>query len=324
MKLVFSDLHLKPESLEVCLEVLKAIRVECVDSGIEQVLCLGDFFHLRYTIPVSILNKVATEFSLWRAAGLLLDIVPGNHDQVDIEGSNALEIFGDFDGFTVHTEPAVCQNILYLPYRKDMEYLQSVISWGRTAGARYVAGHLPVRGAYMNNQIKDTEGVPGGAFRGFRRVLLGHYHKRQQFLNGVISYIGSPWQTRADEHGQSKGWVLWDPDDNSFKYVDKVFGKRYHRFTSGTNPDWVEKVPDGDQIKLVAKSEAEAKKWRKLFSGRDPETWAVNVDEAEVFKPRLGVSKGSTLTEFAMAYVATHGEDFDTGDLMRTFKELQE
>jgi DNA repair exonuclease SbcCD nuclease subunit len=87
--------------------------------------------------------------------------------------------------------------------------------------------HHGIRGAMMNNLMADSEGLPLAMFDGFDAVLSGHYHKRQQV--GRVWYIGSPWQTKADEIGQSKGYALWD--GKRLKYVDASWGPRHYKFT---------------------------------------------------------------------------------------------
>ncbi len=49
------------------------------------VLFLGDFWHHRAMIRVDLLNNVLQELSSWQVP---LIMIPGNHDQVILEGHN--------------------------------------------------------------------------------------------------------------------------------------------------------------------------------------------------------------------------------------------
>ena len=75
---VFSDLHVTSSSLGTCLEVLQKVHATAVERG-AGVLFLGDFWHLRGSLRVDILNSVMAELAKWTVPVVM---VPGNHDQV--------------------------------------------------------------------------------------------------------------------------------------------------------------------------------------------------------------------------------------------------
>jgi UDP-2,3-diacylglucosamine pyrophosphatase LpxH len=81
--ILFSDLHLKPESADVCFEVLDAVCALACASD-RQVAFLGDFWHVRYALPVDLLNCVSDEMARWQLEGVEAHLLPGNHDQIDV------------------------------------------------------------------------------------------------------------------------------------------------------------------------------------------------------------------------------------------------
>lgn len=252
----FSDLHLRPESEDVCFRVLD--EVWALSRGLKDryVACLGDFFHTRYAVPVYLLNRVWRTFRQWtQDDGIRLYLLPGNHDQIDLAGQHALEVLGDLPGVQVFTEPTHDPNTgVWLPYRKDPAVL---LAWLKTApAAQVVHMHHGIAGAWMNSGQQATmadgvrpEDLPPGV-----RVYCGHWHRHQVVQQCV--YAGSPWQTRADEAGQRKG-VLWtDPQQNggnitgpAWRFLPMSAGPSFHRFTA-FSPEEVASVRPGDVVRI--------------------------------------------------------------------------
>lgn len=76
--MIFSDLHVKSSSIEVCEEVLLRVHEEAQkrDAGI---IFLGDFWHVRGALSVELLNRVLKALRKWEQPVIM---IPGNHDQV--------------------------------------------------------------------------------------------------------------------------------------------------------------------------------------------------------------------------------------------------
>lgn len=75
---IFSDLHVKSASMDVCEEVLHQVHQAAVerDAG---VIFLGDFWHVRGSLIVELLNRVLKALGKWKQPVIM---IPGNHDQV--------------------------------------------------------------------------------------------------------------------------------------------------------------------------------------------------------------------------------------------------
>lgn len=309
--ILFSDLHLKPESEATAFEVLESIRTYAVNYNIKLVGFLGDFWHLRYQVPVYLLNRVHEELQQWQQAGIQMVMLPGNHDQVDVVGRNALEVFQAFINIAVMTEPGeltpYLPGIFWIPYRKSHDEIQKALTQARMCGCPVVFAHLPIKGALQNNRRTDEDGIPVGMFRGFKKVLLGHYHKRQEFFGGGLAYIGSPYQTRADEFGQDKGFVVYD--GNQLEWVTTFHGKRYHRFDGKPTNQELSTVKQGDSVRIVVQTEVEAEQVRTQFKGLGDEL-VVEAEEITVAAPRYGLTKGSAITDYAEAWVEANMEGF--------------
>jgi DNA repair exonuclease SbcCD nuclease subunit len=208
--IVFADLHLKESTEDVCFKVLAEVkRLAFADPDRRVVFC-GDWWQLRYQVSVRLLNRVKAELHNWAETGLRVDLVPGNHDQVTVDGINALEVLAE-QNIYVWTEPGNFpeDGFGFCPYRKDpvaqLEALKKAVSPGRT---KIVFGHFAMRGAYMNNGHSDDAGLefpwPNKGPR-FKEPLLvlGHYHRGQ--VGPGYLYVGSPYQQSFGEAGNTPG-----------------------------------------------------------------------------------------------------------------------
>lgn len=76
--IVFSDLHVSLRTVPVCLDVLKTIHQHASQHK-AGIIFLGDFWHMRGSLPVEPLNQVINVLKEWDTPALFL---VGNHDQV--------------------------------------------------------------------------------------------------------------------------------------------------------------------------------------------------------------------------------------------------
>jgi len=205
--IVFSDLHVTPRTLPVCLEVLKKVRDEAASRS-AGVLFLGDFWHLRGSLPVEPLNEIVKMFATeWEAQTLML---VGNHEQVTLGGlihgltplaAAAPEKIHVFDG------PAVYAGALWLPYRRNpneiaaaLEAAKGEISQpkgGAETATSAIFAHVDVQGASLNDACQARDGIPPSLFPKGVPVYTGHYHKPHTVAGTSIRYVGSPYQGRV-------------------------------------------------------------------------------------------------------------------------------
>jgi len=324
--LIFSDLHLREDSADVVLgEVLPGILDACVKAGESVLACLGDFYHFRYRIDVRIQNEVRAWLQRVARAGISVHLLPGNHDQVDFIGRNALEVFADYTNVRVYTEPTWTEVGLWIPYRKDPNDIAKALALpapqGFQSAPRVLFMHHGVRGAFMSNTMLDTEGLPLEWFQSWSRVLCGHYHKRQDL--GQLTYIGSPWQTKADEAGQPKGFAFWN--GRELKFEDKRWGPRYAdlevgpgamelalKYAGSYGPRDIVRIRTAPGIDPGAVGAAFAAKGATV----------VVTPEVVIAEARIQLPESSSLADYAAKYVELTPTSLDKTKLMAVFKEL--
>jgi DNA repair exonuclease SbcCD nuclease subunit len=323
--LLFSDLHLKPESEQIVLgEVLPGIREACERHNDRFVGFLGDFYHLRYTVDVRLQNAVRDELKLWHTRGIQLWVLPGNHDQVDLQGRNALEVFDALPNVQVWTEPTWTHFGLWVPYRARHQDIQAAIAIPNPYPKKWpnvLFLHHGLRGAFMNNLMADPDGLPVEMFQTFDAVLCGHYHKRQQ-IGDRAWYIGSPWQTKADELGQPKGYAVWD--GKALKYVDCDWGPKHYKL--------IVESPD-QKIDLSFVRPQDKVRVEVRHAGVDTEKMAAQIAATGVLpvidhniehKVEARLGDANSIEEYVARYAGMFADEqkLDVTRLVQTFVEL--
>ena len=324
--IITADLHLKEESAATVLgEVLPGIFQACIARNEREVAILGDVLHSRYKVDVRLQNALQDEFKRWAEAGIQVRIIPGNHDQYEVSGRNALELFNEMRNVRVYTEPTWDADGLWIPYRKDA----AAVSYAITNSACTQSGntlfmHHGIRGAWMNDNVQDSEGLDLESLLPTKwlSILCGHYHKHQQ-IGERCWYIGSPWQTTANEAGQVKGFVSYS--GKAVEFVPMSWGPRFHRFeVVAGQPIDLRGVNARDEVRIKTTgpgAEAAALVLGKQLAEAGLARHIVT-PEVEPMQARLVVPQGATLLHYAKAYAEQMHGDLDMDQLMMAYAEL--
>lgn len=316
--LILSDLHLQQDSQDIVLgEVLPGIIDIARNAGQDEIAILGDLFHVRYHIQVKLLNGLR---DILKSAGAYLwHILPGNHDQVDVAGRNALEHLDDLSNVRVYSEPIWNEHGLWFPYRKPELFpeLLASMTFKVMPHDPVIFMHQGIRGAWMNDGFQNKDGVSIDLLKPFAYVISGHYHKHH-FLNPRCAYVGSPYQTKSDESGQVKGYCVWD--GQNLLHVAREWGHRYHRLTSTDGTLDLQHVKSGDNVRVNARTKQEAEALGKILNELDV-THVVNV-EPEKVEARLDVQDGASVKAYARAYVEASKTPLDKTRLLEMFDQV--
>lgn len=330
--IIFSDLHLKEETADTVFhEVLPGLLKAAEEHNDPDLVCLGDWWHIRYRVPVVLQNKVhawlreLTQHSVggWAVnrRPLNLRLLPGNHDQVDAAGENALQVFEGIPNVYVYSQPTQDADGVWIPYRKNPADIEAALARFPVKQGTTLFLHHGIRGAWMNDNRQDTEGLPIGMFQGWGKIWCGHYHKRQNVGRNLF-YVGSPYQTNASEAGQPKGYTVVRGDQ--FQHVTTEWGKRYYIFEldKAGLPD-LTGVRQGDEVRITTKRGVKAEKIGAAMADMGYLNVVVT-PEVEFTENRLAVGPQASLPQFARAYVAekVSGPEGAADRYWRVFQEI--
>lgn len=204
---VITDTHLEDGNEELTFAIHKETRERCQILGLEYCYHGGDVFHNR---------KHQTQSTLHTYDRVLMDaeennfkwrVIPGNHDKADYKSSKSyLDVYRKFESlelvtawdvfdegpFAVHLIPFFDEKHAYKPLFDTVRFEK---------GKRHILiTHAAINGVMNNDGSKVSEALSAGMFGDFERVLVGHYHDRQEIGNNIV-YIGSTHQHNFGEDG---------------------------------------------------------------------------------------------------------------------------
>lgn len=85
-------------------------------------------------------------------------------------------------------------------------------------------GHFELKGFEMDRNHWCMDGMDKASLNRYRRVLSGHFHHPS--TDGHITYLGSPGEITWADHGDTRGFYLYDITDGEMQF----FENPYHMF----------------------------------------------------------------------------------------------
>lgn len=248
---LFTDLHVGTKTIDRALDLLGAVR-ETAKKFDSQVVCLGDFWDQRAALSVRQLDLIQKEFELWGHEGVSLKIIPGNHDQVSLDGRvNAVRIFDAFPHISVLTEPLIDQEkrLAFLPWRETPGEQARLFS-SLDGNGWTIFAHADVKGALANSGTPSPGHVSLETINDKARACyLGHYHKRQ-LLGDRVWYIGSPFEMNFGERDEPHGIAYVDSLQVEPAFLDLEHFPKHHRFSWPEDKEALEKARPQDIVEI--------------------------------------------------------------------------
>lgn len=321
-RVLTADVHLRPESADVVFNILDRVLEIAKQHRCDDVSILGDLWHVRYAVPVDLLNRFRAWTGRVTDAGLTLTMLAGNHDQIDVSGQNALQVFAR-DGVLPVSSPMLIGPGAWLPYTQKIDAMVAAAAGMSVAGANIAYVHHGAEGARMNNGIVAVtgDGIPPAALSSYRVAFFGHWHLHQQI--GNIVYVGSPWQTTASEAGQDKGVVVVDEKTVKWSFVPLDIGQRHFKAGIDNADAVIAKVRRGDIVRVTEQMpDGVRAHFNDAVRERGGEV-IFDAPKAE-FAPRLGLAASAPLRAHAVRFLEQHPDldDAKRAKLLTVFDEL--
>lgn len=238
---VISDVHLHNWSpfsftcedgtnnrLKIILEAIKESTAPLKPG--DRLYITGDLFHVRGHISPTVLNPTIDLFKSIIASGIIVRIIPGNHDLESKDTSrlsNAVQALESI-GCDICNEVKIYEDdqVIMVPWFDSLDDLRRVITDVRTdlegyydphpmnansAEAEYsLMIHAPLNGVLPipENGLSPEELND----LGYKRVFCGHYHNHKCFEGGVFSVGALTHQTWSDVNTKA-GFILVNEND---------------------------------------------------------------------------------------------------------------
>lgn len=284
---------------------LKKYKVEKVIDG-------GDTFDRRKTI----------DYRTWKSAkqfyfdplhelGIQIIAILGNHSVYykDSNDVNSLDlVLKEYPNFKVIQElpeeiTIGSKTFLFAPWINQNNHDESmeIISKSR---ASILVAHLEIEGFQMQMGTFCKHGMDRKAFHHFDRVWTGHFHSPS--IQDNIHYLGSPTETTWADHGDPKGFYIYDTETDELTFIENPYS--LHQVLS--YEDELVDLPDieGKYVVVNVMSKDNPKTYAKfmeaVFEGKP---FDVKVSERYIVAPKSSGSAnfkaGATTEDIINRYV---------------------
>lgn len=242
MKIAYAgDLHFgndsdSPTHNKYLLEFIDHLISECKRLDVEEIHITGDYFDNRSKISLDTLH-----YALEGARKLSDDfmgrvvLITGNHDlyyknRLDVASVDALERYMEVIKDT-QFESLDSKQFVFCPWIENAERYDNLVN--NSEDVDYIVGHFEFKNFYMNENYIMEHGQSHRELRAARRVITGHYHKRQ--LQDNVIYVGSPFPFDFnDANDFERGFMVLDTDTDEVEFHDwnkvKILSLTYDDF----------------------------------------------------------------------------------------------
>lgn len=321
--IVITDTHLNNKNIELVIDIFKQAIIKAKELGLTVIYHGGDIFDSRKYQTLATLKAFVRILNMLEAEGITLRCIPGNHDKPDyasqdsyldiyssrysIEVVKSNSVFVEQDGWSVHMIPFFDEKEVY------PGYLKRHLKEAEFSKKNILITHIAVNGVRNNDgsQIEDTLEV--GGFDDFDKVLVGHYHNKQEVKN--ITYIGSAYQKDYGED-EDKGLTLVY-DDGSLERIPLVF-PRFKTVKIDLNT-----ITPQELEKAFKSHEKSPDSIRFKFSGTKEKL--TKLDTAKYDKAGIDVKKEQDDPEIDMDYATLiNFAGFDQDKILKEWDEFSE
>ena len=210
--LLINDIHASKDNIPEFQKNWDEALAICEERGITEIVIGGDLWQSRsaQTLPV----LMAVQQAIFKATTNDIEVIiaPGNHDKIDQESILSYShLFKGYDRVTVIDDYIIedldnglmLVTMAYFPEDGGFSKKLAALTAKEDASNIILYIHEGISGAISTTNDKE---LPAKLFKGFKQVLVGHYHDRVKVGNN-IQYIGASRQHNFGED-PDKGYTI--------------------------------------------------------------------------------------------------------------------
>jgi len=301
------------------------------ELGINTIIHLGDCFDVRKTIDYWSLDWAKRVFfDPIQDRNLNLIMIVGNHDsfyknsiKLNSPRINLREYFNINIIDSPQTISVNNQKIFMVPWICE-ENAEEFSKNLEDTDAKICMGHLELAGFYANKDYKCEHGIDPDNFNKFEQVFSGHFHKKSN--KGNVSYLGNPYQMYWNDEGETRGFHIFDLDNNQLELIPnpnsmfhKIFYNENREVDDINPPDYI-----NTYIKIIVEGKSTPVKLSrlvdKLYDNSVHDVKVIENFEVEVDE-NIDIESEDTLTTLTN-YVNALENDINKENLVNIFKTL--
>lgn len=198
------------------------------ENGITDLIQLGDIFDRRKYVNFVTLDHCRRYFfDPLVENSISACVLVGNHDTY-YKNTNAVNspslLLNEYGNITVIEKPAELyydnHEVLLVPWISP-ENEKEVIDAIRTSASSLICGHFEIEGFEMHRGMVCEHGMSTSLFANKELVISGHFHHKSKV--GNIQYLGTPYQMTWSDHGDIKGFHIYDTATRELEFIKNPF-----------------------------------------------------------------------------------------------------
>ena len=253
-------------------------------EGITTVIDMGDTFDSRKGIDFSALAWAKDNYyDRLKDMGITVHTIVGNHTAYykNTNKVNAVDLLlREYDNVYVYDAASEVTigglDILFIPWiNKENE--ESTFRFIQSSDCHCAMGHLELHGFRVNKQIVMDHGHPSELYSKFTKVFSGHYHTRSD--DGRIFYLGNPYEMFWNDHGDRRGFTIFDTETLEHFHVDnpyRLFRIIYYEddnYQTFDTREYENKI-----VKVIVRKKSDTKKFERFID----KLYASNIADLKV------------------------------------------
>jgi|TARA_R110000851_G_scaffold10532_2_gene37858 exonuclease SbcD len=230
--LASTDWHFTNENSKEIYGLIEEKFKLAISLGLKEVFMLGDVFVSRISQRMEILDSFWDILNLAKEYGIIMYVIPGNHDKTDYKSDRSFLRF-----YSYHPNIRLVENHLSLirgeyeihlmPYftnssEKFKDNFDKCLSPTDISKKQILMSHFAVQGSINNDGTKIEKGCSVSEFKSFEMVFLGHYHNTHNVSSNIL-HIPSLRQNNFGEDDKKGFTIMFE--DGEIELVSPNFTK---------------------------------------------------------------------------------------------------
>ena len=309
-------------SLDQIFDVLDQGVEYCLENDIDKLWILGDLFHIRGKIVVSVFNKVHDKLIEITKKGINIGILSGNHDHVYNEDSKTSSIYTlhkikgvdilDWQKITIGKCEFLGIPYVYPASRYPDALEEHSFESSSSKNKKVLLTHGLLKGSVVGGGRTLTSNLDAEAFDCFDLVFSGHVHHPQKLFGDKALMLGAPLcHDKKDLNCEERGFWEFDCDSAEVTFVPTIYPK-FQSFAVSSEADIkkiFKKVSTEDFIFITVLQKIEGfNDIRKQYASYKVD-WELSHDRREKAVARLSTTSANTEEEIVSDYIDKYIEE---------------
>ena len=254
------------------------------EHGITTVIDMGDTFDSRKGIDFSALSWAKDNYyDRLGIMGIKVHTIVGNHTAYykNTNEVNAVDLLlREYHNVEVYSKATEVEigglPVLFIPWI-NAENEESTFKLIKSSDCKVAMGHLELQGFRAHRGIIMDHGHEGELYSEYTKVFSGHYHTRSD--DGRIYYLGNPYEMFWNDHGDRRGFTIFDTETLEHFHVDnpyRLFRIIYYEddnYQTFDTREYENKI-----VKVIVRKKSDTKKFERFID----KLYASNIADLKV------------------------------------------